>query len=428
MGHTTQQGKNGLVPTVKCVQMLVLEIDAERQFVFVFEVLADILQKPLIRDAGGGVFAPVVPPIAVERLVGGEAGEGDVRAQNLERYIQAQPHFTVAQVREAADKILISFKSGKKSVTPGKRYIRKKGKRVVAQRGLLVPRGALSEEKIYGVIHLWEKDKQGNPVQVPYAVLKYPVASIDRKSLDKVVDEGIRQILSDRLAQYGDDPKKAFATPVYSDAEGRVAIRTVRCLARPAVDTLVPLRYDEEGNPIAWANPGNNHHVAIYRDESGKYQEQVVTFWSAVDRRRAGLPAIITQPRAVRDSVLQRTDLSEAFLKTLPDVKWQFVLSLQQNEMFILGMSEEDYRYAMDHRDYALLNKYLYRVQNISSMYYCFRYHIETTVDDKYNGKRNDALSIRMGKLKRIVSFTSFFSQNPHKVHLSVLGEIDEVL
>lgn len=356
-----------------------------------------------------------------------EAGEGDVRAQNLERYIQAQPHFTVAQVREAADKILISFKSGKKSVTPGKRYIRKKGKRVVAQRGLLVPRGALSEEKIYGVIHLWEKDKQGNPVQVPYAVLKYPVASIDRKSLDKVVDEGIRQILSDRLAQYGDDPKKAFATPVYSDAEGRVAIRTVRCLARPAVDTLVPLRYDEEGNPIAWANPGNNHHVAIYRDESGKYQEQVVTFWSAVDRRRAGLPAIITQPRAVRDSVLQRTDLSEAFLKTLPDVKWQFVLSLQQNEMFILGMSDEDYRYAMDHRDYALLNKYLYRVQNISPMYYCFRYHIETTVDDKYNGKRNDALSIRMGKLKRVQSFKALFEQNPHKVHISVLGEISEM-
>ena len=356
----------------------------------------------------------------------GEAGEGDVRAQNLERYIQAQPHFTVAQVREAADKILISFKSGKKSVTPGKRYIRKKGKRVVAQRGLLVPRGALSEESVYGVIHRWEKDKQGNPVQVPYAVLKYPVASIDRKSLDKVVDEGIRQILSDRLAQYGDDPKKAFATPVYSDAEGRVAIRTVRCLARPAVDTLVPLRYDAEGNPIAWANPGNNHHVAIYRDEAGKHREQIVTFWNAVDRRRAGLPAIITQPQAVWNSVLQRTDLSESFLKTLPDVKWQFVLSLQQNEMFILGMSEEDYRYAMEYRDYALLNKYLYRVQSISKGDYFFRYHVETQVDDTYHGEKNQKMSMQIGKLKR-VSVKSMLALNPHKVHISVLGEISEM-
>lgn len=360
--------------------------------------------------------------------VEGEEGEEDVRSQNLERYIQSQPHFTVAQVREAADKILISFKAGKKSVTPGKRYTRKKGKRVVAQRGLLVPRGALSEESVYGIIRRWEKDKQGNPVQVPYAVLKYPVASIDRKSLNKVVDEGIRQILSDRLAQYDDDPKKAFATPVYSDAEGRVAIRTVRCLARPAVDTLVPLRRNEAGSPIAWANPGNNHHVAIYRDEAGKYREQIVTFWNAVDRRRAGLPAIITQPQAVWDSVLQRTDLSEAFLKTLPDVKWQFVLSLQQNEMFILGMSDEDYRYAMDHRDYALLNKYLYRVQNVSTGDYRFRYHVETKVDDEYDGKPNATLSIRMGKLKRVRSIKALSELNPHKVHLSVLGEIDEAL
>lgn len=357
----------------------------------------------------------------------GEAGEDDVRTQNLERYIQAQPHFTVAQVRDAASRILISFKSGKKSVTPGKRYIRKKGKRVVVQDNLLVPRGALSEESVYGVIHRWEKDKQGNPVQVPYAVLKYPVASIDRKSLDKVVDKGIRQILSDRLAQYGDDPKKAFATPVYSDAEGRVAIRTVRCLARLAVDTLVPLRCNEAGEPVAWANPGNNHHVAIYRDEAGKYREQVVTFWNAVDRRRAGLPAIITQPQAVWDSVLQRTDLSDAILKTLPDVKWQFVLSLQQNEMFILGMSEEDYRYAMEHHDYASLNKHLYRVQSVSKGDYRFRYHVETMVDDKYDGKTDMALSVRMGKLKRIRSINALSELNPHKVHISVLGEISEM-
>lgn len=363
-----------------------------------------------------------------KKAEGEEAASGSENgSQNLERYIQAQPHFSVAQVREAADRILISFKAGKKSVTPGKRYICKNGKRVVAQRGLLVPRGALSEESVYGVVRLWEKDDRGNRVQVQRAVLKYPVTSIDSKSLDKVFNKGIREILSNRLEQYGNDPKKAFATPVYSDAEGRRPIRTVRCLARPAVDTLVPLRYDRDGKPIAWVNPGNNHHVAIYRDEAGKYREQVVTLWNVVDRRRAGLPAIITDPRAVWDSVLQRTDLPEPLLKSLPDVKWQFVLSLQQNEMFVLGMSDEDFRYAMDHHDYALLNKYLYRVQKVSKGDYFFRFHVETMVDDKYDGKTNMALSIRMGKLKR-VSVKSLLSLNPYKVHLSVLGEIDEVL
>ena len=362
---------------------------------------------------------------------GDESGDNENNAltQNLEKYIQAQPHFTVAQVREAASRILISFKAGKKSVTPGKRYIYKKGKRKVVQDGLLVPRGALCEESVYGVIHRWEKDKQGNPIQVCYSVLKYPVTSINREMLDKgkIVDKRIRRILSDRLAQYNDNPKEAFAEPVYIDKECRIPIRTVRCLAKPAVDTLVPLRYNAAGKPIAWTNPGNNHHVVIYRDESGKYQEQVVTFWNAVDRRRAGLPAIITQPQAVWDRVLQCGDVAEGVLKTLPDVKWQFLLSMQQNEMFILGMSEEDYSYAMEQHDYALLNKYLYRVQKVSSIYYCFRYHVETSVDDKYDGKKNEALSIRMGKLKRIQSVKALWELNPHKVHISVLGEISEI-
>ena len=201
----------------------------------------------------------------------------------------------------------------------------------------------------------------------------------------------------------------------------------MRCLAKPAVDTLVPLRYNAAGKPIAWTNPGNNHHVVIYRDESGKYQEQVVTFWNAVDRRRAGLPAIITQPQAVWDRVLQCGDVAEGVLKTLPDVKWQFLLSMQQNEMFILGMSEEDYSYAMEQHDYALLNKYLYRVQKISKGDYSFRYHTETLVDDKYDGKSNLKLSMQMGKLKRIRSVKALWELNPHKVHISVLGEISEI-
>ena len=350
---------------------------------------------------------------------------------SLERYIQEQPHFSVAQVREAADRILISFKSGKRAVTPGKRYVYKKNKRSVAQRKLMIPRGALSDDSIYGVIHKWEKDKKGNPVQVPYAVIKSSFSSIKSKDVKnfiaKVVDGRIQKILDERLKQCGNDPKKAFATPVYVDAECRIPIRTVRCCARLAVDTLVPVRPDSTGTPTGWLNPGSNHHMAIYRDESGKYREQVVSFWTAVDRRRAGLPAIITDPCAVWDNVLQRGDVAEGVLKTLPDVKWQFLFSMQQNEMFILGMSEEDYRYAMEQHDYALLNKYLYRVQKISKGDYSFRYHTETSVDDKYDGKSNLKLSMQMGKLKR-VSVKSMLALNPHKVHISVLGEISEML
>ena len=124
---------------------------------------------------------------------------------------------------------------------------------------------------------------------------------------------------------------------------------------------------------------------------------------------------------------MQRTDLSNTFLKTLPKDKWQFVFSLQQNDMFILGMNEEDYRYAIDHHDYALLNKHLYRVQKVSKTDYYFRYHLETMVDDKYGEKKSEALSIEMEKLKRIRSLKALFNLNPHKVHISVLGEISEI-
>ena len=94
--------------------------------------------------------------------------------------------------------------------------------------------------------------------------------------------------------------------------------------------------------------------------------------------------------------------------------------------VFILGMNEEDYRYAMDQQDYALLNKYLYRVQKLSKGDYNFRYHTETSVEDKYDGKLNLELSRQMGKLKR-VSIKSLLGLNPHKVHISVLGEIKEI-
>ena len=77
-------------------------------------------------------------------------------------------------------------------------------------------------------------------------------------------------------------------------------------------------------------------------------------------------------------------------------------------------------------QDYALLNKYLYRLQKLSKSDYSFRYHTETSVEDKYDGKPNLKLSMQMGKLKR-VSIKSLLGLNPHKVHISVLGEIKEI-
>lgn len=74
----------------------------------------------------------------------------------LERWATERPHFAVSQVSEAVDGIAVSLKAGKKFTTPGKRYIKRGGKRVCVQRGLTIPRGELHEGTIYGRVRIVE--------------------------------------------------------------------------------------------------------------------------------------------------------------------------------------------------------------------------------------------------------------------------------
>lgn len=337
------------------------------------------------------------------------------RLTRLERYIKMQPHFTTAEVQQAVEGIAVSFKSGKRAASIGKRYIYRGGKRICVQSGIIIPRGALSEESVYGRIHDYKTGKQEY-------VIKYKIGNISLKDLESVVDKEIREILRQRLEQFGGKPEKAFAEPVL-DHQGH-AIRSVRC--RTGLNATVPVRYNERNEPIAFVKPGNNHHVAIYEDEKGKLQEHIVTFWHAVERKKHGIPTIITNPAEVWDNVTDR--MSESFLNQLPpSTNWKFKFSMQQNEMFILGMEEELYQDAMIRKDYATLSRYLYRVQKLAQCYYVFRHHLETAVDDKYDGVKKEALSIQMGKMVRISSLKSLLENNPHKVHISIIGKITEI-
>lgn len=342
------------------------------------------------------------------------------RLTRLERYIRMQPHFPTAEVARAVSGIAVSFKSGKRVAGSGKRYIRKGGKRICVQRGIIIPRGALSEESVYGRIN----DSKTGKEEI---VIKYKVADLKPKDVEFVVDKRIREILQQRLNEYGGDPKKAFAEPVL-DHQGR-EIRSVRC--RTGVNTAVPLRFDESGKPISFVKPGNNHHVAIYEDENGRLHEHVVTFWHAVERKKYGLPIVITDPGEVWERVTE--DMPESFLRQLPpSATWRFRLSMQQNEMFVLGMDDESYRAAMAERDYAALGRYLYRVQKLSENDYVFRRHYETRSDDNYrneNGKeeKNRQKSILRGALYRIQSIDRLNGLKPHKVNVGVTGKISEI-
>ena len=330
------------------------------------------------------------------------------RLTRLERYIKMQPHFSTSEVQQAVEGIAVSFKSGKRVASTGKRYVHKGGKRICIQRGIIIPRGALSEESVYGRILDFKTGEQEY-------VIKYKVENITLKDLESVVDKRIREILRARLEQFGGKPEKAFAEPVLDHQKH--AIRSVRC--RTGLSAVVPVRYNNQNEPVAFVKPGNNHHVAIYQDEKGKLQEHIVTFWHAVERKKYGIPTIITNTAEAWDKVTDR--MPESFQEKLPEsANWEFKFSMQQNEMFILGMEEELYQDAMQKNDYATLSRYLYRVQKMTKGDYFFRHHLETAVDD------NSGTAKEMGKMKRL-SLKSLFENNPHKVHISITGKITEI-
>lgn len=371
----------------------------------------------------------------------------------LDKYLASLVPFKTQTVADEVDKILISFKAGKKSASTGKRIEYIKGKKRVAQKGIIVPRGALHEEGVYGQItingekEIVKKYKLGKGAQGFVFTGKETYEKkekLDKKTgeikiieedkiknvLDSIVDGNIRAKVLQRLNQgfedgkdYRDDVKKALdnlnnldKNPIFADENNTIPIRTVRC--RTGLSAVVPVKRNEQSVPIGFVKPGNNHHIVIYRDKEGHLKEHAVTFWHAVERKKYGLPVIIENPKGVWDSIMDK-QFPESFMEQLPDVNWTFEMSLQQNEMFVLGMDDDAFKDAMHNNDYAMISKYLYRVQSISESDYWFRLHIETQ-----NDKTSSAKLAR--KYHRVQSIKAFYELHPHKVHVSMIGKIKE--
>ena len=177
--------------------------------------------------------------------------------------------------------------------------------------------------------------------------------------LDKIVDGGIRKRIVERLnrgfvggADYRANVAQALANlkkldedPIYSDDAKTRPIRTVRKYVSSS--TMVAVRKDSNGRPIAFVEPDDNHHVAFYKDEDGKKKEIVVTKWQAVQRKLKHIPIIIDNPSQTWSEVLGRNDVPDELLKTLPKDGSIFLLSLQKGEAIIMGLKEFDYQRAL---------------------------------------------------------------------------------
>lgn len=376
-----------------------------------------------------------------------------------------------AEAKKHLENTLISFKAKNKVVTPNKNKI--KGSDV--KQKALTPRGQLHLETVYGSIKQYETNfvkvggnfnqelietvtKQSyrialskrlaefdndpkkaftgknsldkNPVYCDISktiVVPEKVKLVTQKTvytirkpigpdlkIEKVIDVKVKEILEKRLKEYG-DAKKAFSNleehPIWLNEEKGIAIKSVTITGisnavalHDKKDKNGSLILDENGNSQAvdFVNTGNNHHVAIYRDEKGNLQEKVVSFYEAVMRINNGFPTIDKEYKA--------------------EEGWNFLFTLKQNEYFVFPNDKTGFNPSeidlLDPSNYSKISPNLFRVQKFTFKNYVFRHHLETTVADF------------SAKLKRI-TWTDFRSSKDLdkiiKVRINHIGEIVQV-
>lgn len=383
----------------------------------------------------------------------------------VDKYFISQKPFDTRQVEEKASQIIVSFKPGKKVATWGKRFVRKKGKRILAQRRILVPRGALSEESVYGKIKTIEKNKpvkylfenphlifkpyikelvekrlaeyngdakkalaslKNNPIyldenktiKLEYGtcfkedyVIKYPLTSIKPKDAEYIVDKKVRELVLERLKQHNNNEKEAFKDPLYLDKNQTIQIKSVRLFT--GLSAVEPIKYSKEGQPIGFVKPGNNHHIAIYIDEQGNKIPHLCTFWHAVERKKYGLPVVIENPNVIWNTILNSQEkYPQSFLEKLPKDNWTLYQYFQPNEIFLIKPENLNHL-----KDYDCL----YRLQKMSiinqQINLWFRQIFETQVKDDNNARK----TLRFYNIQSIGALERL---NPRKIQINRLGEI----
>lgn len=253
--------------------------------------------------------------------------------------------------------------------------------------------------------------------------------------IEKVTDDGVKQVLQKHLDKFGGDPKLAFSNleenPVWMNKEKGIQLKRVTI---SGVSNAEPLHYkkdnkgelilDTDGKRIAtdYVQTGNNHHVAIYSNAKGIYSDHAVSFSDAVKRRRLELPIVIKDTNLVWTEVVNRGIDDQDFLETLPNHNLKLNYSLKQNEYFVLGMSTEDFNENLKHENFAEISQYLYTTWATAKNDYWFKHHLETRNTDlkKMEGAKEAKLYHRCGT-------NSFIKLNPIKVRINHIGQIVHV-
>ena len=364
-----------------------------------------------------------------------------------------------AEVLSHLSNVLVSIKAKNKVTTKNINKI--KTKRTTRRTEQLTPRGQLHNETVYGrqqyyvtktekagssfdvakiatIANQTERQKllerllqaDGNPkkaftgknaldksfktvcLQERYTIRKPIDKNLD---IDKVVDAGVRAILKQRLAEFGGNADKAFSNldenPLFLNKAKGITIKRVTITG---VNNAIALHdkkdyngqfvLDDKGEriPTDFVSTSNNHHIAIYQDEKGNLQEKVVSFYEATARRNQGIPVVDKEYNHAEG--------------------WTFMFTMKQNEYFVFPDEKTGFlpqeTDLLNSANYTDISPNLYRVQKLTTKYYVFRHHLETSVADDRPEHRNMTWKRiqNVNGLKGIV-----------KVRVNHLGEIVQV-
>lgn len=300
------------------------------------------------------------------------------KLDSTEKFPEPWPGFD-QDVKKAVNGILVSHKKSNKTLTKNKK-------------GFSV-RGQLHKESVFG--------KRQAPLQETGYHIRTKITDLqNNKHIGKVVDLTIQELIERHLADecmINVNNPKGYVIPkdaFFKDGKWRlflpnkngdpVPIKKVRIKETVGNATQLKSKLNQ------WVNPRNNHHVLIYKDHEGNLREDVVQFWTVVERILQGMEIYV-----------------------LPEDGKEIVTTLEINDMFLLGLTNEQFKSNKDNR--AFLMKYLYRVQKFTSRDYYFRLHTTSTID-------NDFERIYIKNFSD--GITGWKTFNPIKIDVNMIGDL----
>lgn len=307
-----------------------------------------------------------------------------------------------AEVRHQLERINVYQKPATSAVTPNLNISKTKKKKEGNRQVQLTPRGKLHDDTYYGSI-----------MEKGVLVFTKRVEVNESLNVDDVVDKGVQRILRERLREYGNKPKDAFANleenPIWFNREKGICIKRVIVRTKLKDARAIHKKHNNKGELLLdkegktqhadYVRTNNNHHVAIYEDAQHELHEIVVSFFDAVDSAIQGNPVIDKTYNA--------------------DKGWRFLFSLQLNDCFVFPDEASGFNPAnidlTAKENYALISPYLFKVQSISEGDYRFRH--------QYDATKNDNAKLKNMTWKRI--------RNPNglkgvvKVRITKIGHIE---